>query len=209
MRYIAKLTKKEIEENHKHFTERISLYKELGQDFIKSREFILEQAGPLHGRILEIGAGSGYATLSLAKKGYKLISIDPDKEVLRKTALNLAYEKLLSNVELYIMDGKALKFGNESFQIVVVINLFHHIEGVDGVLSEIDRVLCPGGKVIMADFNKKGMKIIDSVHHREGRVHENSGVSKDYVYSYFNELGYKIRELKDNYHWILMAEKCK
>ena len=207
MRYIPELTEDAIAENHKNFEERVTLYKGLGIDFSNIRESLLDKAGPLKGNILEIGAGSGYTTISLAKTGYKVISIDPDKEALRKTALNLAYERLLSRVELYVMDGKSLAFNDESFQNVIAVNLFHHIEGIDDMLCEIDRLLSFNGKTILADFNKNGMDIINSVHKNEGRIHENSGVTKDYIYSYFNKLGYKMSEPKDRYHWILIAEK--
>ncbi len=207
MRYSPKLTKKEIEENHRHFNERVNLYKKLGFDFEKSRKFIIEKMEPLRGNILEIGSGNGYTTLSLAKAGYKFVSIDNDKESLKRTALNVAYEKLLSNVKFYVMDGKRLSFDSGSFDNVIIVNLFHHIDKVDDILSETDRVLCVDGKVIMADFNKPGMEIINSVHKKEGRIHEDSGITKDYVCSYYKELGYEIRDYKERYHWVLISEK--
>ena len=123
MKYTPELTETAIAENHKYFAERVTLYKGLGIDFLDIRKSILEKTGPIEGKILEIGAGSGYTALSLAKQGYDVISIDPDKEALRKTALNLAYERLLSKVELHLMDGKSLKFGNNSFNAVFVMSM--------------------------------------------------------------------------------------
>ncbi|MBU1062304.1 MAG: class I SAM-dependent methyltransferase [Candidatus Omnitrophica bacterium] len=207
MKYAPKLTKKEIEENHQHFTERTGLYKSLGLDFTDSRKFILKKTQPLRGKILEIGSGNGYTTLLLAKAGYKFISIDNDREALKRAALNLAYEKLLSNVAFYVMDGKSLSFNNGSFNNVIIVNLFHHIVKVKDILSETDRVLCVEGKLIMADFNKKAMEVINSVHKKEGHTHEDSGVTKDYVCSYYKDLGYEIKDYKDKYHWVLIAEK--
>lgn len=219
MQYFPEVTEKEIEENHKHFRERMSLYKERGLDFIKNREFILAKAGVLDGDILEIGAGSGYTTLALAKAGYKFISIDKDREALKTTALNLAYpvrnkvsngtyEKVVSNVKFYAMDGMSLEFENNSFENVVIVNLFHHIKsGINKMLSEADRVLRANGRLVLADFNNEGMKIVEGVHKQEGRVHENAGVSKDYVYSYFHGLGYEIRHYRDICHWIIIAKK--
>ncbi|MBU1147434.1 MAG: class I SAM-dependent methyltransferase [Candidatus Omnitrophica bacterium] len=207
MRYKPTLTEEAIADNHKYFKERVTLYKDLGIDFSDIRSSILEKAGPLKGTILEIGSGSGHTTLALAKAGYKFISIDLDEDALRKTALNLAYERLFSKVDLYFMNGKSMEFRDGSFQNVIAVNLFHHIEGVDDMLSEIDRVLSRDGKAVLADFNKEGMKIINSVHHREGRVHEDSGTTKRHIYSYFSKLGYKITQPEDQYHWILIAEK--
>ena len=207
MQYIPKLSAKEIEENHKCFNERLSLYRKKELDFVENRKFILKKAGPLQGRILEIGAGTGYITLALAKAGYKFISIDKDKEALKTAALNLAYEKVLSNVEFHIMDGKSMDFGNESFENIVCVNLFHHINKINKMLSEIDRVLCANGKVVLADFNKKGMEIVNAVHKQEGRVHENSNVTKDSIYSYFRGLGYELKNCGDECHWVLIGKK--
>jgi len=207
MQYIPKLTGKEIEENHKHFSEMVSLYKKRGIDFLGSREFILEKAQTLQGNILEIGSGTGYATLVLAKAGYKFVSVDKDRDALKTTALNLAYENVLSNVKFYVMDGKSLAFANSSFENVVIVNLFHHIDGVNAIFCETDRVLATGGKLILADFNERGMEIVNSVHKEEGRIHIDCDVSKDYVYSYFHGLGYEIKNYEDRCHWILIAEK--
>jgi ubiquinone/menaquinone biosynthesis C-methylase UbiE len=163
----------------------------------------------LEGNILEIGAGTGYTTLALAKAGYKFISIDKDRESLKIAALNLAYENLLSNVKFYIMDGREMTFENGSFKSVVCVNLFHHVNknNVNKILSEIDRVLCVNGKIILADFNKKGMEIVNTVHKQENRVHENSGITKDNIYSYFQKLGYEIKDYEEKCHWLLIAKK--
>jgi|GEM_PF-112961 len=209
LKYIPKLSHKEIEENHKHFSKRLLIYKKKGLDFVKSRKFILEKAYPLQGSLMELGAGTGYTTLVLAKAGYKFISIDKDKDALKTAALNLAYEKVLSNVKFYVMDGKSMDFGNENFENIVCVNLFHHIDNVNKMLSEIDRVLCINGKVILADFNKKGMGIVDTVHKQEGRVHKNSGVTKDSISSYFHGLGYEIKDYEDKCHWVLVINKLK
>ncbi len=207
MQYIPKLTLQEIEQNHKCFKQRISLYKEKGLDFVKSRGFILEKAGPLQGSILEIGAGTGYTTLVLAKAGYKFISIDEDKETLKIAALNLAYENALPCVKFYVMDGQSMSFANDSFENVIAVSLFHHIDNVDGVLSEIDRVLCINGKLILSDFNREGMEVVNSIHKQEGRIHQDSGISRDHISSYLCKLGYEIRNYEEEYHWVLIAAK--
>lgn len=207
MKYMPRFTHKEIVENHKYFKERVKLYKKLGLDFAKTGDFILKKAQPLNNNILEIGSGNGYMALALAKGSYKFISIDNDRGSLKKAALNLAYERLLSSVEFHTMDARSLSFEDESFHTIVIVNFFHHIKDVDDILFEIDRVLCASGKFVIADFNKRGMKIIDGVHRNEGRAHENSGISNDCISSYFKSLGYKIEDYKEKHHWILVGEK--
>ena len=204
---MPRLPVNKIEENHKHLSRRMLLYKERGLDFVKSREFILKKAQLLQGGILEIGTGNGYTTLALAKRGHTFISIDKDKEPLKTTALNLAYENVLTNVKFYVMDGRTLDFASGSFKNVVVVNLFHHVDDINKILSEIDRVLCANGKAVLADFNKDGMAIVEAVHKQEGRMHENSNVTRDYIYSYLYGLGYKIESYEEKCHWVLIAIK--
>ncbi len=207
MRFIPEISIKETKANHKDFMKRISIYRKRGLDFIGSRKFMLKKSGPLRGSILEIGTGTGYTTLALAMDNYKFISIDKDEQALKIAALNLAYENILGNVRFYIMDGKLLSFDNGSFKNVIVVNLFHHIIDVDKMFSEIDRILCSNGMAVLADFNQRGMEIVNSVHKEEGRMHEDSDVSKDYVYSHFKGLGYDIKEYHEKHHWLLIARK--
>ena len=207
MQYIPRVTEKEKKENHQHFSERRALYKKKGFDFEASRKFILQKAGVLSGNILEIGTGYGDTAIALAKVGYKITTIDKDIESFKIAAPNLAWENLLSNIIFYIMDGETLSFKKESFNNVVCVNLFHHIKRVAQILSEMDRVLCKGGKLVLADFNEKGMGIVNGVHRDEGRVHENFGISRDYVYSYLQKSGYKIKKYEEQFHWVLISEK--
>lgn len=207
MLYIPKLTDREIAENHKVYSERKALYEKKGLNSEKNRRIILKKAHPMKGSMLEIGTGTGHTVLSLAKAGYSFTSVDTDEKALKTAALNAAYEKVLSSVTFYRMDGKQLDFQDSSFNNVICVSLFHHIHGINRMLSETNRVLTPGGKAVLADFNEKGMAIINAVHAEEGRVHENSGVSADQVYSYFCKLGYGIEKHNDSCYWALIAEK--
>ena len=205
--YTPRLTDKEIKGNHKHFAERVSIYRKKGLDSVISRDSIIAKATPIEGSILEIGTGTGYTSLSLAKAGYRFISIDIDEEVLKTAVLNLAYKRLLSQATFYIMDGTHMRFRNSSFKNLIMINMLHHIDNIKGLLSEADRVLSADGKMILADFNKSGMNIVDGIHKQEGRVHVDSGFGRDYVYKYLHGLGYEIESYRVKCHWVLIAKK--
>ena len=207
MLYTPRLTDKEIKNNHKYFAKRISIYRKKGLDFPSSRDSIIAKAAPIEGSILEVGTGTGYASLSLAKAGYRFISIDTDEEAVKTAALNLVYKKLLSQATFYIMDGTHTHFENSSFKNIVMIDLLHHIYDIRGLLSETDRVLSANGKLILADFNKSGMKIVDGIHKQEGRIHADSGFGKDYAYKYLYGLGYEIESYRVKCHWVLIAKK--
>ncbi|MBN1384839.1 MAG: class I SAM-dependent methyltransferase [Elusimicrobia bacterium] len=207
MLYVPKVSEKEKEENHKQFSERRALYRTKSFDFAESRKFILQKAGILSDSILEIGTGYGDTAIALTKTGYKITAIDRDIESLKIAAANLAYENLLPNVKFYVMNAEAMDFKKESFKSAICVNLFHHIKKVDKVLSEADRVLSKKGRFILADFNKKGIEIVNKIHKDEGRIHENLGIKEDYSYSYLNKLGYRTKRYKEKYHWVLVSEK--
>jgi ubiquinone/menaquinone biosynthesis C-methylase UbiE len=209
MEFIIDISKEDAKTVHRNFKERILVYKRKDLDLIKSRDFMLNKAVPIRGDILEIGTGSGYTTIALARAGYKFISVDIDEEALKNTALKLAHENILENVKFYVMDGSSLTFSDESFSSVFVINLFHHVNEVGRMLSEIDRVLCWGGKAVLADFNKRGMEIVNLVHREEGRIHKDSGIGRDLIYSYFKRLGYSIESYDEENHWLLIVNKSK
>ncbi len=207
MEYTPELTDKEIEEVHNHFEERLTLYKNRGLDFGKYRKFILDKLSPLEGSILELGTGTGYTTVSLAKEGYRFISIDTDEEALKTTASRLAHENLLPNVKFYVMDATRLDFDNNSFDSVIAVNLLHHVAKIEELLSEADRVLCAKGKMVISDFNAKGREVIDSVHNEEGRSHEHPIADRGQIRSFFDKKGYMIEEFENTGHWILIAEE--
>ena len=207
MRYIPKAVPSEVKENHDYQKKRALFYKKKGLDFSKALKFILKKAGPLCGSILEIGTGPGHTALALAKAGYKFVSVDKDKESLRKASLNLAYSKLLKKVEFYAMDATHLEFKDRSFDNIIIVAVFHHIKRFDEIMKEVDRVLVPGGQIILADFNKKGMKIVGSLHKEEGRVHEASSITEEVVSRYLKKLGYKINFIEHECHWIIISRK--
>jgi ubiquinone/menaquinone biosynthesis C-methylase UbiE len=207
MEFTPDISEEKIKNIYENFKGRILVYKKKGLDLIRSREFMLNKAEPLQEDILEIGAGSGYTTVALARAGYKFISIDKDKEALERTALKLAYENILANVRFYLMDGNSLEFRDASFGSIFVVNLFHHLNDADRMLSEIVRVLYNGGKAVLADFNKRGMEIVNLVHRQEGRIHQDSGIGRDLVYSYFKHLGFGIESYYEECHWLLIVNK--
>ena len=64
---------------------------------------------------MEVASGKGKTAVFLAREGYDIISVDTDKEMLKITALNLAYEKLSSKVHLHVMNVYSLEFKKNSF----------------------------------------------------------------------------------------------
>ncbi|HPN72739.1 MAG TPA: class I SAM-dependent methyltransferase [Candidatus Omnitrophota bacterium] len=206
-KYSQVFTEQEIKDNAMTAKARREIYKIRGLDFFENRKFIINKAAGFSGNILEVGSGRGNTALSLARDGYSFTSIDVDREMLKCTALNLAGEGLIDKAELFLMDGYRMTFEDNSFKNIIMVEALHHMHDADGLFREIDRVLCPGGKLVLSDFNKRGTEIIEGVHRDEGHMHESSAVGEKEVISWFSGRGYALEIWEDKCHWVVVGGK--
>ena len=105
-------------------------------------------------RLLEIGPGTGYYTLELAEwlapEG-SLEVFDLQQEMLDHT-MRRAAERGLANVGATRGDATELPFGDRSFDAVVLTAVLGEIPDQGAALSEIARVLRPGGRLIVGEL---------------------------------------------------------
>ncbi|MFC1667715.1 class I SAM-dependent methyltransferase [Candidatus Omnitrophota bacterium] len=192
-------------ENHKRYLERIKFYKKFGYDVEEERRFILEKAYPLYGEILEVGTGKGYFTIELAKEGYNLTSIDISDEEQEFARLNIQYFGFEKLVDFRIENAEKLSFPDASFDLIFSINTIHHLTNPIKVIDELIRIVTLEGKIIISDFTKKGLKIIDQIHESEGRQHEAGQAVLADVSSYLESKKFNIQKHTSGSQDILIA----
>ena len=93
--------------------------------------------------LLDIGAAQGEFVAAYRRLGFRAVGVEPwDKA--RITAARLA-EHL--SIPLDIRKGRAedLPFDDESFDIVLATSVLEHVENLEASVSEVYRVLRPGG----------------------------------------------------------------
>ncbi|MBU1726417.1 MAG: class I SAM-dependent methyltransferase [Candidatus Omnitrophica bacterium] len=196
---------KEVLENHKRYLERINFYRNFGYDLEKERDFILDKSLPVVGKILEIGTGKGHFALSLAKRGFSFVSIDISEEEQRIAKLNLQYFGLEKQAIFRIENAEHLSFPDQSFDSICSVNVFHHLENPVAVLNEIVRLLRPGGKAFLSDFNEKGLEIINECHTREGRKHDYFKHRLEEAKKYFINKGFIVKEFQSEAQRVIVA----
>jgi len=100
-------------------------------------------------KVLDYGCGSGYGTAFISDSCQQIIGIDVSTEAIAHAsshfrAPNLSY-MLIERAEV-----APLPFPDSSFDVVLSFQVIEHIEDVSAYLREMDRVLAPGGLVIIA-----------------------------------------------------------
>ncbi len=98
---------------------------------------------PLHGRVLEIGAGAG-ANMPYLPADIKLLALEPNgyfHEALRSTAQR-------HSIQLQLIDGSAehIPIADESLDAVISTLVLCSVQHQEAVLREIHRVLKFGGR---------------------------------------------------------------
>jgi ubiquinone/menaquinone biosynthesis C-methylase UbiE len=118
------------------------------------RDRILELAEPLPGEtVIDIGAGTGLLTLALAEHDVQIWALDIAPamcDYLRTKAASAGAK----NVQVCTGSAVSLPFVEEFADLVVSNYCLHHLDaaGKDRALSEILRVLRPGGRLVFGDM---------------------------------------------------------
>jgi ubiquinone/menaquinone biosynthesis C-methylase UbiE len=93
--------------------------------------------------VLEIGIGQGTDMMQFAKGGAICHGVDITQNHLKLTALNATLRGY--EVDLHEVDATHLPFADNTIDCVYSFGVLHHIPEIDKVVSEIHRVLRPGG----------------------------------------------------------------
>lgn len=102
-------------------------------------------------RILDIGTGPGFFSIILSRAGYQVTAIDYTEEMLKKAKNNAGI--LADKIEWYQMDAQALRFADNTFDMIVSRNVTWNLEHPDRAYYEWMRVLKPSGVLLNFDAN--------------------------------------------------------
>ena len=199
------MLEREVIDNHRNYSERVELYKRFGYDIEDERRFIITKSRPLYGNILELGTGKGYFALALAKEGYNFTSIDISEQEQAFAKLNIRHYGYEKKVNFQIEDAQKLSFKDGEFDIVFCVNMFHHLKDPLKVTEELIRVVSAKGKIILSDFSKKGLELVDKIHLSEGRVHKASPLDLNYTAEYLIKNNFNLEKYGTVYQDLIIA----
>lgn len=197
----------EILENHRRYLERKKLYIRFGYDIDKERDFILEQARPFCGKILEVGTGKGHFAMALAKQGYSFVALDMSQEELQLAKLNLAHFGFEQYADFRIGDAEHTSFADGSFDTIFSVNTLHHLHNPYKVIDELTRILTRKGRLVLSDFTEEGFAVVDKIHVMEGKTHQVSQTTLFDIESYLAGKSFSIKTTKSVHQRVLVAGK--
>jgi ubiquinone/menaquinone biosynthesis C-methylase UbiE len=114
---------------------------------------ILRQ-GTRTGKVLDVGTGSGRLAIQLAgAKGtdFDITALDISKSMLQAARINAKKAGVEDKIKFVLASASSLPFADASFDLVVSYASLHHWLQPEQVINEIQRVVKPGGTVIIRD----------------------------------------------------------
>lgn len=118
-------------------------------------QMAIPQLPPLEGlRVLEIGCGRGGFSRFLASNGADLVAAD-----FSPAAVEVA-QRLLEpheRSEAIVADIERIPFDTDSFDLVISLDTIEHVPHPTKAVSELIRVLKPGGKLVLTTNNYFGL----------------------------------------------------
>ena len=104
--------------------------------------------------ILDLGCGTGTFTLELARmvgEGGRIHAVDLQQPLIDRTRQRLLAAGLQDRVQLHCCGAEALPLGTESVDLVVMIATLPQIPDRFAALSEVQRVLKVGGRLVLSE----------------------------------------------------------
>jgi len=113
-------------------------------DFQARRGFLLARVKS-GARVLDLGCGEGRFAAALSQAGADVLAVDVAEEPLRRA--RAAHPSL--QVALIASEGP-WELPDASFDVVWAGEVIEHVADTAGWLSEVRRVLCPGGRLLLS-----------------------------------------------------------
>ena len=105
-------------------------------------------------RVLDIGCGTGLLALTfLRKSDCRVTGIDVSEEMLSYFAKKIEGLSLGGRVQCAVGDAAALKFKDESFDVVASTVAMHHIRDKEPVIRRIFALLKPRGRFVLGELD--------------------------------------------------------
>lgn len=103
-------------------------------------------------RVLDLGCAGGYMAEAVARRGATVTGLDPALYAVRAAARHAAEGRLAIDYACGV--GERLPFADAAFDTVLCVDVLEHVRDLAAVISEVHRVLAPGGLFLFDTINR-------------------------------------------------------
>ena len=103
-------------------------------------------------RVLDVGCGGGFTTEFLSARGASVTGVDPSTSLI--TAARRHAEQTGKQIDYSVGTAESLPFPDAAFDIVTCVDVLEHVADPARSISEIARVLTPGGVFCFDTINR-------------------------------------------------------
>lgn len=125
-------------------------------------QMVVSRLGDLSDKtVADIGAGTGYFTLRLARKAKKVIAVDIEERFLdyinRRLKRMRDGEDLHIETRMTVADDPSLNPGEAD--LVLVVNTYAYIGNRVAYFTKVHEGLAPNGRLVIVDFKKMNLPV--------------------------------------------------
>jgi ubiquinone/menaquinone biosynthesis C-methylase UbiE len=129
----------------------------------------------------DIGAGTGFITEGLIKKGVNVIAVDQSEAMLVEMKQRLAGA---AGIDYRVGESERLPIDDEAVDYVFANMYLHHVEDPARAVAEMVRILKPGGRLVITDLDEHKFEFLRTEQHDRWM-----GFKRDDVYRWFEAAG--------------------
>ncbi len=100
---------------------------------------------------IDVATGTGFTAIAIAESARAVTGVDPNYKMIREAG-KLAEAKGVKNLELVIGQAERLPVSTSSFHVATCRRAAHHFVNKPAFLSEVYRILAPGGRFGLVDM---------------------------------------------------------
>jgi len=139
--------------------------------------------------LLDIGTGTGQMLKLFGPLVTRAEGVDMSREMLAVARVNLE-QAGLKNCSVRESDMYLLPYQNNSFQVCVIHQVLHFSDDPGRAIAEVERVLKPGGSLLVCDFAPHDLQAL-----RDEHAHRRLGFSDKEVSDWFTGVGLACNEI--------------
>ncbi len=102
--------------------------------------------------VLDLGCAGGFMAEAIAERGARVVGIDPAADAIAAASRHSSAGGLTIQYDVGV--GEALPYDDNCFDAVVCVDVLEHVADLACVLTEVTRVLRPGGFFLFDTINR-------------------------------------------------------